>query len=97
LTEYLTERDKAAPDLGCALTLQQPRTDRPEVTPLAMETPSPPYVNDLHRLVAEILEKFTGMPQPDQEAIFDYIHDAYQALMDRHKDSATSSGAASGH
>jgi phospholipase C len=64
LHEALTERDKAAPDLGCALTLATPRTDKPTVQPLPHE-PSfdHTHVNDLHRLVADLLETTTDSTQ----------------------------------
>jgi phospholipase C len=82
LTGHLTERDLAAPDIGCCLTLATPRTDRPAVYPLSFSADDHgPNINDLHRLIADILEKLTGLPQPAGEGIFQYAHDAYEALM----------------
>ena len=89
LGEPLSERQRAAPDLGCALTLPKPRTDKPKVKPLPY-TPSnePVHVNDLHRLIAEVLEKLTGHPQPGEHKIFDYIYDAYESLLSRRSKAA---------
>ena len=86
LKEALTERDGAAPDLGCALTLESCRTDKPKVKPLQFgETDQPPLVNDLHRLIADIMEAQTGRPQPSEAQIFQYIHDTYDRLLSRGK------------
>jgi phospholipase C len=86
LSESLTERDKAAPDLGVALTLASPRTDKPAVQPLPFgEQHQTPHVNDLHQLIGEILEKATGLKSPDDERIFPFIHEAYETLLARRK------------
>jgi phospholipase C len=86
LKDALTERDRAAPDLGCCLTLTQPRTDKPAVTslPLPSVYPDTP-INDLHHLVSEILETITGRKRADQQSIFDFIHEAYEALFARRR------------
>lgn len=81
IAESLTARDKAAPDLGCALTLAAPRADRPSVTPLPYD-PAPAGggagpSHDLHYLIHEILEKLTGRSRPPEQEFFDFIHEAY--------------------
>lgn len=78
LKGHLTERDKAAPDLSCLLTLDKPRKDKPEVKPLDYPKPAEVHVNDLHRLSAEILVKLTGKSHPPEEEIHDFIHQAYK-------------------
>jgi phospholipase C len=91
--QNLTERDKAAPDLGCALTLSAPRTDQPQVQPLALPPALTEQVNDLHRLMAEILQHYTGLQQPTDDQIFDYIHSAYQTYMAGKRTAAAAAGA----
>jgi phospholipase C len=81
LSEALTERDRAAPDLGCCLTRSQPRSDRPEVVPLPLpESAEAARENDLHRLVAAIIEKMSGESRPEEQDLFDYIHQQYAQL-----------------
>lgn len=75
----LTERDKAAPDLSCVLTLEKPRSDKPTVTPLPWQ-PSDPGVNDLHHQIAEVLSKLGGSEIPDENELIDYIHEEYARL-----------------
>lgn len=75
----LTARDAAAPDLGCLLTLDEPRSDKPEVSPLEYDSPAGDHVNDLHRLSAEILSRLTGNEHPSEEDIHNFIHEAYHA------------------
>jgi phospholipase C len=73
----LTERDKAAPDFSCLLTLDAPRQgDIPAVKPLKIEAKKANHhVNDLHRLIAKILEGLTGIPVPeDEDELLVYIH-----------------------
>jgi phospholipase C len=79
LPKPLTARDAAAPDLGCCLTLSEPRTDEPVVTPLPVP-PAEPHVNDLHQIVADILAHTTGRERPEDHDIFEFIHEAYDAL-----------------
>ena len=73
----LTARDAAAPDLGCLLTLDRPRADKPAVAPLPCEPAGDPAVNDLHRLVADMLSTRTGQAPPDEAQIHGFIHAAY--------------------
>jgi phospholipase C len=81
LSQALTARDEAAPELGCVLTLKTPRTDKPAVHPLPVEAAAhEEHVNDLHRRVAEILEQRTGRRRTEEKNIFDFIHRAYHQL-----------------
>lgn len=75
--EPLTRRDAAAPDLGCVLTLAEPRTDKPAVAPLDWDTPAQGAENDLHAVVGEVLEHLTGTERPTEQQLVDYIHEAY--------------------
>lgn len=78
----LTERDAAAPDLSCILSSDDPRTDKPEVTPLAYEADvvDGNHVNDLHRQLATTLSRLTGQEHPSEEQVHQFIHDAYAEL-----------------
>ena len=82
LDGHLTERDKAAPDFSCLLTLSKPRKDDiPTVTPLKWDVKAgQAEVNDLHRMIAGVLENMTGIAQPDPDDLQEYIHDNYNAL-----------------
>ena len=80
----LTERDKAAPDFSCLLTLDASRkADIPAVTPLQLEVPpGPPHVNDLHRVIAKVLEDVTGKPAPDDTRdLMKFIEKAYKEFI----------------
>lgn len=74
----LTARDAAAPDLSGLLALDTPRTDNPEVTPLAYPEVAEVLVNDLHKLAAEILATRLGVDNPDEDQIHAFIHTAYR-------------------
>jgi phospholipase C len=78
----LTERDKAAPDFSCLLELKEPRKkDIPNVKPLKLDLKTcDPLVNDLHKLIAEILERRTGNPKPSYSDLLEYIHLHYKEL-----------------
>jgi len=77
----LTERDKAAPDFSCLLTLDSLRTDKPEVEPLDYPKPDGKEVNDLHRFSCDILSDLSGQTLPEaEEKIHDFIHDLYDQL-----------------
>lgn len=78
LKGHLTERDKAAPDLSCLLTLDKPRTDAPEVCPLDYPPTKEILTNDLHILCAEILTGMVGKEIPTNVEVPDFIHDAYK-------------------
>lgn len=82
---HLTERDKAAPDLSCLLTLDSPRTDKPEVCPLDYPDSNEAMVNDLHHLSAEILAEFTGSDHPTEDDIHNFIHEAYKWVFHKKK------------
>ena len=75
LNGSLTERDKAAPDFSGLLTLDAPRKDDiPEVKPLKWQVPSAPdAVNELHRLIAKILEDVSGKLKPEEGDLLRYI------------------------
>ena len=81
LNGHLTERDKAAPDFSCLLTLDAPRKDDiPEVNPLHWEVPSTdPHENDLHRLMAAVLEDITGKPKGEEINLLKFIGDSYDS------------------
>jgi len=78
----LTERDKAAPDLSCLLTLDEPRKDDiPDVKPLKWDMKAgEAHVNDLHRLIGEILEDMTGNTKPESTDLLEYIESNYSKL-----------------
>lgn len=81
LPEPLTNRDKYAPDLSGVLTLDQPRTDLPDVVEPKGYIPSkvPGKANDLNHISADTLEKLSGKPKPkDESKLHDYIHDTYE-------------------
>lgn len=83
LDEPLTQRDAHAPDLGCALTLDTPRTDKVVVKPLPLpDEDKSPKVNDLHHLVADILAEKTGKQKPSDEEIHNFVHEAYHLLFE---------------
>ena len=74
----LTRRDAAAPDLSCVLTLSTPRTDKPDVNPVAWESEPPPdQVSDLHRSLEWACAQLVGRVRPDDQNIFEFIGAAY--------------------
>lgn len=83
LGDALTERDKAAPDLSCVLTLKKPRTDKPVVNPLSVKKETHIQVNDLHMTSARVLAKRSGKAftkeTGDETAIHKYLNDTYNA------------------
>ncbi len=82
LEGYLTARDKAAPDFSCLLTLDIPRKDDiPEVTPQKWDIAAgEAHVNDLHKLIATILEDMTGNTTPNENDLLEYIQLNYSKL-----------------
>jgi phospholipase C len=78
----LTERDNAAPDFSCLLELENARKeDIPEVKPLEWDLKAGnAHVNDLHHLMANVLEDMTGNPKPSSSDIFEYIQSNYKKL-----------------
>lgn len=89
----LTERDKAAPDLSCLLTLDAPRkADIPEVEPLRWETGTAGGVtaeqdttNELHHLIGSVMEKITGNTAPGSAELLEYIQASYNSLFKNNK------------
>ncbi len=77
LKGYLTERDKAAPDLSCALTLKKARTDKPKVEPLPVRY-GEQEVTELHKTIEIALCKLTGKSRPDKKDLHEFIHETYQ-------------------
>jgi phospholipase C len=78
LPGHLTERDQKAPDLSCLLTLNEPRTDFPTVTPLPMGEPvDMDQNNDIQTHSAEVLHKISGIKRHPDEKVHDYLHRAY--------------------
>lgn len=78
----LTERDKAAPDFSCLLTLDAPRTDDiPTVNPLQWDMDAgETSINELHRVIGKVLEDMTGNPAPDSEDLLEFIQTNYTKL-----------------
>lgn len=72
----LTERDAAAPDFSCLLTLKTPRKakDFPKVKPLKWDTKAAEkHINDLHHVMGDVLEELTGEKKPNSNDIFEFI------------------------
>jgi phospholipase C len=83
LDGHLTERDKAAPDLSCVLTLDTARTDKPEVNPLPFDGDMDLlHINDLHKLCEEVLTELTGNERPDEQHIHDFIVETFAKFSD---------------
>lgn len=82
LAGYLTERDKAAPDFSCLLELEYARRDDiPAVKPLEWNLQAGElHVNDLHHLIADVIEDMTGNPKPCSSQILEYIQINYKKL-----------------
>ncbi len=78
LKGYLTERDKAAPDLSCALTLSRVRTDKPKVKPLTVRHAGEQEVTELHKTIETALINLTGQERPPEKDIHEFIHEVYQ-------------------
>jgi phospholipase C len=78
----LTERDKAAPDFSCVLTLDTPRRDDlPTVTPLAWNTQAAEAsLNDLHRVMGEVAADLTGNPVPNAADVLEFVQQSYASL-----------------
>ncbi|MGA9994541.1 MAG: alkaline phosphatase family protein [Pyrinomonadaceae bacterium] len=74
----LTERDKAAPDLSCALTLSKARADKPKVNPLAVKKGGEYEITELHKTIETALCKLTGKPRPIEQDVHDFIHEVYE-------------------
>jgi len=87
LGDALTARDDAAPDLSCVLTLKKPRTDKPEVTPLAFKKEARIQVNALHMTSATVLAKRSGKvftnETSDEAAIHKYLNDTYNTYFSK--------------
>jgi hypothetical protein len=49
----------------------------PAVAPLDWETPAHGRENDLHAVVAEVLERITGTERPSEQQLSQYINEAY--------------------
>ncbi len=78
LAEPLTQRDAAAPDVSCALTRSEPRTDRVEVHPLPCDPPSEdPGPNDLHEQCAAMMTALTGHEPAEGESPGDFAQRMY--------------------
>lgn len=74
----LTERDKAAPDLSCALTLGRARADKPEVRPLPVKRGGEDEVTELHKTIETTLCQLTGKSRPTEQGVHDFIHQVYE-------------------
>jgi hypothetical protein len=81
LEGYLTSRDAAAPDLSCVLTLDVPRTDKPNVHPLKWDTkPDLDHINSLHRIFEYALVEITGEPRPEDKEILTFVAETYEKV-----------------
>jgi phospholipase C len=82
LTPYLTERSAAAPDFSCVLSDQPARSsDLPDVQPLAWDTQvDTTKVNELHRVIAGIIEQQTGQTCPSDAQMLAFIQTHYTRL-----------------
>lgn len=86
LEGHLTARDEAAPDFSGLLNDDGPRTgkDIPDVHPLEWNRADPNnelYVNDLHHVMADVLENITGNKKPPSGSdVLEFIQDNYQKL-----------------
>lgn len=82
---HLTERDKEAPDFSGLFTLDKARTcDIPKVKPLKWDVVSGrKHINDLHRLMVEIIEDMTGNSAPDSEDLMEFIEANYADLFSK--------------
>jgi phospholipase C len=85
LTGSLTERDKAAPDFSCLLTLDAPRKDDiPTVIPLKWDVKAGlASSNDLHRVIGKVLEDMTGNLAPASGDFMEFIQLSYNKLFGR--------------
>lgn len=79
LKGHLTQRDAAAPDLSCALTLKEPRKDKPPVEPLDFDSSpdAPTEVNDLHMSCEEALTSLTGKERPPDQHVHEFINQTH--------------------
>ncbi len=82
LTSDLTERSAAAPDFSCVLSDAPPRCDDiPKVQPLAFETAiDPAAVNELHRVMAAIIEQQTGATCPSDAEMIAFVQQNYSRI-----------------
>jgi phospholipase C len=85
LAGSLTERDKAAPDFSCVLTLDEARhADIPAVSPLEWNMAAgASHVNELHHVIAGVLEDLTGNASGDSADLMEYIQANYAAVFSR--------------
>jgi phospholipase C len=83
LTEWLTERDKAAPDLGCCLTRTAPRTDRPKVKAPTIPSHEPPASNDLNQLICRLMESWAGKGRPPDKDTVKFVLETYTKFFSR--------------
>ncbi len=83
LTGNLTERDKAAPDLSCLLTLDEPRkNDIAEVKPLEWQAPAQnSHINDLHKIMGKALEDITGKAMQESDDLHEFIAKSYNEFL----------------
>jgi phospholipase C len=82
LAGSLTERDKAAPDFSCVLTLDAPRRDDlPTVSPLPWDVGAAQgSMNDLHRVMSQVAAELTGNPAPSEADFLEFVQQSYTAL-----------------
>jgi phospholipase C len=87
----LTERDKAAPDFSCVLTLETPRQDDlPTVSPLQWNAVAAERsLNDLHRVMGQVAAELTGDPVPNAADILEFVQQSYSALFGANRSKTT--------
>jgi phospholipase C len=78
----LTERDKAAPDFSCVLTLDAPRRDDlPAVMPLEWNVAAAKEsINDLHVVMSKVAAELTGNGAPSSADLLEFIQQSYSSL-----------------
>lgn len=98
LKKHLTDRDKEAHNLGVALQLDKPRTDKVKLTPLAYDKKDVGH-HDLHFLMEASLSKLSGLKRKDDEGLIDFIYETYQShfYKERKKSKYSSNGVGSKH
>lgn len=76
LGESLTERDAKAPDLGIALKLDEPRTDKVALEPIPFEKKAVRH-HDLHNVLESALAKLSGEVRKEEEDLIEFLYKAY--------------------
>ena len=78
LEGHLTNRDANAVDISGVLNLDTPRTDAAPLKLIEIKEQPASEVNDLHRVMAAALAKYTGKPLPSEDEILEEMGKMYQ-------------------